>query len=166
MTDGATTSAEPAVARRRKNRIVLALATLFFFGLPLVGILAPYLSAHSAMRQHGLEFAQEFFPKVLKTRDWNALYETGTLTLKNTLQEKDFNSWLVQGGTFENIEGLTVTRSWVSTRGDQGWQLVSLTGVAKFVQGRSKLEATVARRSIALDEWRVESFSLSPLSAE
>ena len=143
-----------------KRRLIFIAAILFFFGLPLAGILLPYLSAHKAMRASGEKFVFVCTGEVLGHRDWSALEDYGTLTLKQELKKETFEKWLTKLGEFKSLGDLEVTRSWVSTRGDRGWQFVSFVGQATFANSIADLRITVARRSVVLDEWRVEAFEI------
>ncbi len=148
----------PAVKRKR---LVVAAAILFFFGFPLAGILFPYLSIHKAMRASGEKFLRSSAPEILAPDGWSALEDYGTLSLKKDLKQETFDAWMAQCGDFKEIGNIAVTRSWVSTRGDQGWQFISFKGQAQFTKSVAPFEITVARRSVALDEWRIESFNLN-----
>ena len=149
-----------------KRRLVVIAVFAFFFGLPFFGMLAMYRNIHAVMRASGEKFALKSIDEVLVKPDWAALEDYGTLTLKQNLKKESFNGWMDRFGPFKNVTDLKVTRSWVSTRGDHGWQLVSFTSDARFRNGPATLKITVARRSVELDEWRIEDFQLLPQTVE
>jgi hypothetical protein len=48
----------------------------------------------------------------------------------------------------------------VSKRRDQRWQEVELQAPVKFARGETLLTVTVARRSLALAEWKIDAWQI------
>ena len=146
-----------------KRRLAISATLLFLFGLPLVGTVGAYLHAHSTMRASAVAFVEEEVPKILRDQDWEEMSFFGTRTLKGDLTQAEFESWFATFGEFQGLGELRVTRSTVGEREDQAWQYVNMVGEARFSKGTARVSLRAARRSIALPEWRLEEFELTPV---
>jgi hypothetical protein len=149
-----------------KRRLAIAAVLLFFFGLPLAGMLYVYNAAHATMRTSAIAFAREQVPQILGERDYETLRFYGTLTLKEKLSKQEFDGWLQRYGAFESLGEFTVKRSTVGARNDQAWQVVYLECPVRFSKGLALLSMKAARRSTALAEWRIEEFAIGPANVE
>jgi hypothetical protein len=99
----------------------------------------------------------------LRDKDWEEMSFFGTRTLKGELTQAEFEGWFATFGEFQGLGEMRVTRSTVGEREDQAWQYVDMVGEARFAKGTANLRLRAARRSIALPEWRLEEFELTPV---
>lgn len=149
-----------------KRRLIVIAVISFFFVLPLAGYIFMFRNLHGTIRKSGEVFVYDSTEEFLRKQDWEALETYGTITLKKNLKQAQFEDWLYRMGGFRQLTDVKVVRSWVSTRGDQGWQFVSFVGTAGFDQGQALMDITVARRSNDLANWRIEEFKLTLPSVE
>ncbi len=149
-----------------KRRLAIIAVFVFFFGLPLAGILYVYNAAHSTMRTSAIAFAEQELPGILQKGDYETLRFYGTLVLKKNLSKEQFDAQMSTVGKYESMGEFTVKRSTVGERNDQAWQIVYLEAPVRFSKGPAVLNLKAARRSTALGEWRIEEFSLAPANVE
>jgi hypothetical protein len=145
---------------KKKSRLGLVLALAFFLGFPLAGMLFVYFQAHATMRASAIEFSQKKVAVICDTKDAEELRFLGTIDFKRDFEETDFQAPFEALGDFRELGEFKVRRSTVSERSDQVWQVVWLTAPVTFERGSATLELRVARRSIALSEWRIDSWQI------
>jgi hypothetical protein len=149
-----------------KRRAALIAVFVFFFGFPLAGMLFVYWQAHATMRSSALEFARSQVPPILKEADFGSLEFLATVPLKKDLDGAEFRALMAALGDYEGIGEFEVRRSTVGARDDQAWQLVDFETTVRFSKGPARLDLRAARRSVALAEWRIERFDLTPTDME
>ena len=145
---------------RKISRVVLITFLLFF---PLVGIYLSWLHSHNVIQTQGIDFAGEVAPTILEDWDFQPLYDYGTLTIKGTIEESEFNSLEERWGEFESIGEFMPDRSWIADRGDMRWHFAELEAPVTFSEGEAILHFTAARRTMSQKEWRIEEFELVPV---
>ena len=149
-----------------RRRLAVTAILLFFLGLPLAGMLFVYFHAHGAIRASALHFAESDVVPILQKRDYGSLQFLATLTLKKELSREKFDAEMDRLGPYGENGGFKVLRSSVGERGDEVWQFVDLECLVRFERGTVRLDLTAARRSLALNEWRIERFQLLPQNVE
>ena len=145
---------------RKLGKAVLITFLLFF---PLVGIYLSWLHSHNVIQTQGMDFAAEVAPKILEDWNYKPLYDYGTLTIKGTIEEADFAEVKETWGEFKSIGEFMPDRSWIADRGDMRWHFAELEAPVEFSEGKGILHFTVARRTMAQKEWRIEEFEIVPV---
>ena len=118
------------------------------------------------MREGAVLFARPATQSILGEDDFDSLYTLGTLTVKKTVTEADFNSSREKWGALESIGEFKATRSWMVDRADMRWQFVALNADLRFENGPAKLKFIAARRSTMWEDWRIEEFVVSAPDVE
>ena len=149
-----------------KRQAGISAAFVFFFGLPLGGLVWVYARANSTIRESAAPFALEATQAILGEDDFESLYDLGTLTLKMTVTEADFKSSREKWGALESVGEFEASRPWMVDRSDTRWQFVALNADLRFENGPAKLRFVAARRSTRLEDWRIEEFEVSAPDVE
>ena len=149
-----------------KRQAGISAAFVFFFGLPLGGLVWVYARAHSTIRESAVPFAIQATQAILGDDDFDSLYTLGTLTVKNTVTKADFKRSREKWGALESIGEFEATRSWMVDRSDMRWHFVALNADLRFESGPARLKFIAARRSTRLEDWRIEEFKVSSPDVE
>ena len=129
------------------------------------GLVWVYNRAHSTIRDSAASFALPATQTILGNDDFDSLYTLGTLTVKKTVTEADFNSLREMWGALESVGEFDATRSWMVDRADTRWHFVALNADLRFENGPARLKFVAARRS-NLQDWRIEEFKVSARDVE
>ena len=149
-----------------KRKLTVAALLLFFFGLPLAGVIYSYQLAKGAIAASATEFVQKEAPRILGSHDYERLWQLGTIPLKKSLSQEMFKEMLRPLGKFQGMGAVRAGRVTMGSRDDQSWQMIQLTAPVKFSGGAATLKFKAARRSTALEDWRVEEFQVLPVGME
>ena len=149
-----------------KRQAGISAAFVFFFGLPLGGLVWVYTRAHSTMRESAAPFALQATQAILGEDDFESLYTLGTLTVKKTVTEADFDRSREKWGALESVGEFEASKSWMVDRSDTRWHFVALNADLRFENGPAKLKFIAARRSTMLEDWRIEEFVVSAPDVE
>jgi hypothetical protein len=152
--------------KSRKHKIAVVAALLFFFGLPLAGMLYVYFAAHGALRTSAIAFAEKTVPQILAQKDMDELEFLGTIEFKKTFKPEAFMKTYADFGGYQEVGEFSVERSTVTQKGEYMWQIVDLRAPVTFARGEAELRLRATRRSTSLGEWRIDRWSVTGPNVE
>lgn len=146
--------------RSRKHKLAVVAALLFFFGLPLAGMMYVYFAAHNTMRSSAIAFAEKEVPQILAQRDMDELVFLGTIEFKQSFKPEEFLAAYSRHGAYKGLGKFEVERSTVTQKGEYMWQIVDLRAPVTFAGGEAELKLRATRRSTSLGEWRIDRWNV------
>ena len=154
------------VNKRRKSRLILLGAALFFIGFPLAGVLFSYNRARSNIKAEAIPFATTATQKILGEDGFEELYFLGTLTVKGKVSKEEFLAERERWGAINSLGEFEAVAIVIGERGDQVWQMVTLETDVEFENGPARIRFVAARRSAIQQDWKIEAFEISDPTVE
>lgn len=140
----------------RLSRVgLVAGLVLFFFGLPLGGVVFFWNDSQNKMKSNALKYARESFVPLMK--DWNysqVFKQVSVEGRKNVTAEKVASFAGTWGGLVE-ASAPTASGTLVGEREDSAWQMTWVECVGVFEKGRARVRIKVAHRTTST-LWQVE----------
>ncbi len=142
------------------NRTALTVILLFFFGLPIGGLLYFWNDTHTKIRYSAANFVQDEMPSLTTTWDEAKLLDVTTDNFRSQYKQGQTLVWQQKYGALKGAFSVDPVRSNANEQEDMMVQYVEFQGVVPFEKGKVSVHLRVARKTTA-PRWRIDGIDLA-----
>ena len=132
---------------------------LFFFGLPIAGVVFFWRDSQAKMQAGALKYARETVVPLMKRWDYEEVFGQVSVEGRKTVTAEAVAAYATKWGKLLDSSEPTATRTLVGEREDSAWQMTWVTVPARFERGEVKVRVKVAHRTTST-LWQVEALEV------